>query len=167
MLLLQPLVNFLHFSVNFYGTLQKLSLFVRLLRWISLLLPRGCAFLLISFPSFQKRLQSWSLLPDTAHRQPLVLAAFFVRDSSLLLLYFPKQRRICLSHRPWTEYCRALQFHALATDKSFCLAGHESSRTEWPHSVALSHLTLERLHPLKLGKHLGNSFLFLCHLGYN
>lgn len=142
-------------------TLQKLPLFVRLLRRFSLLLPLCCSFSLISFLSFPKQKEKRkrkrrALIISTWHRAQAAISACYisVRDSSLLLLYFPKQRRICLSHRPRTEYCRALQFHALATDKSFCSAGHESSRAEWPHSVALLHLTLERLHPLKPGMHL-------------
>lgn len=82
------------------------------------------------------------------------LLPFFCAWLLCVLLYFPKQWRICLSHWSWTEYCRALQFHALTTYKSFSLAGYESSRAKWPHSVALLHLTLERLHPLKPGVHL-------------
>lgn len=95
---------------------------------------------------------------------------YFVRDCSVLILYLPKQWRICPSHRSWTEYCQVLQFHTLATYKSFCLAGCESSRAKWPRSVAQLPLTLERLHLLKLGGTLvllGNLFLFWCHRVYN
>lgn len=96
-----------------------------------------------------------------------LLLFYFVRDSSALILYFPKQRRICLSHGSWTEYC---QVHTLATYKSFCLAGCESSKAKWPRSVAQLPLILERLHLLKLGGTLvllGNLFLFWCHRAYN
>lgn len=99
-----------------------------------------------------------------------LLPSFLCAWLPCVLLYFPKQWRICLSRWSWTEYCRALQFHALTAYKSFSLAGYESSRAKWPHSVALLHLALERLHPLKPGVHLSYLeifFLFLCHRVYN
>lgn len=138
-------------------SLQKFASFVWLLWWIPLLFPLCCSCLLISF-SLSKKINKYknkALITSTWHRAQAAISAcsFSVRDSSLLPLYFPEQWRICLSHRPWTEYCRALQFHALTTDKSFCLAGHESSRAEWPHSVAVAP-DVGRLHPLKLGMHL-------------
>lgn len=151
-----PLVNFCTTFVNFNGTLKTLLLFV----WqIPLFLPCGCYFpFSLSLPKkINKQKDTMGLITSTWQRPQAAISAryfFFGCDFSLLLLYFPKQWMICLSHQPWTEYCRALQFHALTTDKSFCLAGHESSRAERPHSVALLHLMLEKLHPLNLGMHL-------------
>lgn len=79
------------------------------------------------FKKEKTKLQPW-LLPDTDHRQPLVLATFLCMTSLCYFFISQSKGGICLSQQPWTEYCRALQFHTLTTDKSFCLAGHESSR---------------------------------------
>lgn len=138
-------------------SLQNFASFVWLLRWIPLLFPLCCSCLLISF-SFSKKINKykigpWSLLPDTEHRQPLVLApSQCVTPLCYLFISQSNGGSVSLTGpgQNTAEHCNFTPSQQI--NLSAWLAMNLPGLSG--HTVWLLHLTLERLHPLKLGMHL-------------